>query len=177
MAEDDQNQRPDEVVVREEEIGFEVGRTPDDDLIDPTVQDRGPLSTPSPPKKPPGPRKVENLMDEAEEKERKEEEEERRTRERGFLHKRVINWYQNEVNWLDDNWTFSRNAIIVLFLLGLGTGMYFLLRPADTFPCGSDGQFASQGVVYQIKGATTGADGTCINAATGDIISRRRLTR
>ncbi len=45
-------------------------------------------------------------------------------------------------------------------------------RPVIPFPCGSTGQLASQGVTYQVEGATSDAQGACVLLETGVAIDR-----
>ena len=45
-------------------------------------------------------------------------------------------------------------------------------RPVIAFPCGSTGQLASQGVTYQVEGATSDAQGACVLLETGVVIDR-----
>ena len=176
MSLNDESTQPEPVIVRDEVTRTETGRERADELINPTEGEDGLFDRVAGPKKPRGTTRMESLMDEAEEQERQARELLNQGKSR--FHRWAIKWCQRNVDWLDENFVLARNFYIVLTLsLVVGLAWYALANRMIPFPCGSTGQFTSGGVTYQVVGATSDANGNCINTATGDIIPRSQLTR
>ncbi len=174
MSLNDESTQPEPVIVRDEVTRTETGRERADELINPTGGEGGLFDRVAGPKKPRGITRVESLMDDAEEQDRKVRELLNQGKSR--FHRWAIKWCQRNVDWLDENFVLARNFSIVLTLsLVAGLAWYTLANRMTPFPCGSTGQFTSQGVTYQVIGATSDANGNCINKATGELLDRRDL--